>query len=212
MVRKLLVLLTSVLVIGLGAMAFWQASQSGPAASAASAVVAGPRLAKAVCEPFYKDGDTSTTSNRTVLKIGSPVPGVVLKTLEGQPTNLEVYNTKTYRLLEFFAPWCPHCQHSIPALKQVQQQFDKVVTIVAVNGGNLNPNLPASGQAFKAKYHITYPILEGVSMPMVQSYCVMGFPTFYLVDKAGYVRWAFNGTLEGKDLKALTTILSKAAK
>jgi len=207
MVRKLLVLLTSVLVIGLGAMTFWQASQSG---SSASAAVAGPRLAKPVCEPFYKDG--AETSNRTVLKVGSPIPGMVLKTTNGQPTNLEVYNTKTYRLIEFFAPWCPHCQHSIPTLKQVQQQFNPVVTILAINGGGLNPNVPSDSGAFKAKYHITYPILEGVTMPMVQSYCVMGFPTFYLVDKAGYVRWAFNGTLEGKDLKALTTILSKAAK
>lgn len=129
------------------------------------------------------------------LQAGSMAPDFSLRDLEGKTVTLQEFHGKKNVLLEVFASWCPHCQHSVPALKQLQQAYPDQLQILAINAGD-QPGTPSTGKAFQQQYQITYPILEKPSMELMNAYHVSGFPTIYLIDRSGKIVWNHVGTLD----------------
>jgi len=193
-VKKTLFAATTVLLVGIGVYA---ASTTLMAKSAQDPALAddGP-FVRPTCE-FLPD-----RPNRSILPIDVKAQRINLTAVDGQSVEWANLLQKGPVLVEFFASWCPHCQHSVPGVKALQHDFADHLSIVAVNAGD-RPEQPSTSLEFKEKYGITYPILEKVGDSLLDDYCLSGFPTFYLIDASGKVVWRYLGTLEGLELEAL---------
>lgn len=66
--------------------------------------------------------DTEDRCGRSGLKIGDPVPGVTLTTLDGKTFTLRELKGKTV-LLDFWATWCAPCIEEMPQLIAVYERF-----------------------------------------------------------------------------------------
>ncbi len=64
-------------------------------------------------------GGSATTS--ALLATGTPAPAInALPAADGKNYSLAQYKWQKVVVLEFFAPWCPHCQNETTTLRQFQ--------------------------------------------------------------------------------------------
>lgn len=148
----------------------------------------------------------STAEVQPLLPVGTKAPDFNLPDLDGHIVRLkDFYNQKSV-LIEVFATWCPHCQHSVPLLKKLQNAQPNTLQILAMNAGD-PLDKPSTGPAFRQYFKVTYPILERPSMALMNLYHVSGFPTFYLIGKDGKIAWTHVGTLDEKTLVQLESVL-----
>ncbi len=196
--RKVLITLTTLLVLGIGVYAVSNSLMAtsetkANTAGSASVLVNDPLPA---CEPFDE------RPNRTISAINSPALNFNGTDIDGNAFDLNAALAKGPVLLEFFASWCPHCQHSVPGVKQLIAEYPEQLSVVAINAGDRKGE-PSTSKAFQKEYKITYPLLENVDENLFHHYCLAGFPTFYLIDQSGAIVWRFIGTLDGLPLEAL---------
>ncbi len=135
------------------------------------------------------------------ISVGDPAPDFTLQTLAQKSYSLKESYQRQPVLVEFFATWCPHCQHSTSTMKDVQKQFPNL-QILAINAGD-PPNEPSTTPAYVKEFKIKYPILEKPSDALIAQYQVRGIPAFYLVDQQGKIRWIHMGTLGNEQLPEL---------
>jgi peroxiredoxin len=144
---------------------------------------------------------------RMILPVGAQVMDFELKDTSGGSTRLANVLAKGPVLLEFFASWCPHCQHSVDAMHTIHEMGD--VTVLAINSGE-RPEQPSTAATFKAEYDIPYTILDRPASTLLDRFCLEGFPLFYLLDKNGTVLWHHTGTLnDEKGMPELTKIIKQ---
>lgn len=46
----------------------------------------------------------------------------------------EAVNGPVPTLLEFYAPWCPHCQRMMPVVEELKKLYDGRVDIIQIDG------------------------------------------------------------------------------
>jgi thiol-disulfide isomerase/thioredoxin len=154
------------------------------------------------CEQF------EDLEGRTVLPVGSQAYPFTLTSMDGKRVTLKDYLGKGRVLVEIFATWCPHCQESVPAVKEIQKAFADELTVVAINAGD-PPTEPSTSRQFQEEYHVTYPILERPDKAFIDGFCLTSFPTFYLLDESGTVIWRMVGTMDGEHLQELKSRLAE---
>ncbi|MDH4378610.1 MAG: TlpA disulfide reductase family protein [Vampirovibrionales bacterium] len=143
---------------------------------------------------------------RVVLPEGSTVMDFTLPSYGGKPVTLSKELAKRPVLLELFASWCPHCQHSAPALEALYKEHKNDLTILSINAGD-TPDKPSTTKQFKKDYKIAYTILEKPTEALMNGYCLQGFPSFFLINQQGKVVWRFAGTLKAENLENLKKAL-----
>lgn len=144
-----------------------------------------------------------------LLPVESVAPNFSLTDINGKRIVLSEYQNRKMVLLEFFSTRCSHCIASIPTLKILQQEFPDQLQILAVNAGD-DPSKPSTGKAFQKKYGITYPILDQPASALLEQYRIAGFPTFYLIDKHGDIRWNQAGALDYEEYQAISLKLKRS--
>lgn len=175
--RSALIVLTVFLVIGLTGTAMFKAFTQANEPD------------EIACQPM------ADNPKRIFLPAGAKAANFKLTSAEGHVVELKKMLKDKPVLVEFFATWCPHCQHSAPVLNELHQQFGDDVQFLAVNSGD-RPNEPSTSEEYQREHHIEYPVLNRPSDETMDHYCIQGFPTFALVDKTGKVTWSQAGSLK----------------
>src|SRR6476646_166408 len=117
----------------------------------------------------------------------------------GQWINSEPLTLQSLRgrvvLLEFWTFACYNCRNTLPTVKKWDAQYrDKGLTIIGVhtpeldyerNVDNLRKEVAALG--------ITYPVVTDNDYATWQTYKVEAWPTLFVLDKEGRVRWTHVG-------------------
>lgn len=109
-------------------------------------------------------------------------PSLTLPRLKGemfQHSQLEGKNTVVY----FFAPWCHVCHASISNLEDFYQDKKGEVNVVAVA---LSYDSRNEISEFVADKQLTFPVLLGTN-ELMHEYRINGFPSYYVLDKAGVI-------------------------
>jgi len=119
----------------------------------------------------------------------------VLSDMQGKVHNLADYKGKVV-LLNFWASWCPPCVHEMPSMARLKAHFkDKPFEILAANLGEE----PTQVQKFLEKHPVNFPVLLDKGSLVAKRWKVFAYPSSYLIDKEGKVRFALFGGTEWDD-------------
>jgi cytochrome c biogenesis protein CcmG/thiol:disulfide interchange protein DsbE len=126
----------------------------------------------------------------SLIPTGRPAPALEGQTLEGQPWAANL--TGEITIVEFFATWCPRCRESLPGHRALAAARQVRLIIVDVDED------PALVQAFFAREPPPPDagVLIDQSGKARQTWGVTGFPSVYVIDKAGIIRDRFSGWSE----------------
>lgn len=160
-------------------------------------------------------GNTPTSGSSVtpgLLATGTPAPAIAtLPAANGGSYSLAQYKGQKVVVLEFFAPWCPHCQDETKMLKQLQQAYgSKGVQVLSVSAsaygrnyesGDMTPISMGDIQWFSSTFGLNYPALFDPSLKAANAYNVQGFPTIYIVNKQGVITYATGGEISYANLQ-----------
>ncbi len=128
-------------------------------------------------------------------------PGLRFSDINGTIQDLSERQGKVV-LVNFWASWCPPCVKEIPSLGRLQQNFDRrEFEVISVDVGEEKQTV----DAFLKKVPASFPVLLDSAGDSVKSWKVNAFPTTYIMDRYGVIRYGYYGGLEwdGEDVKTI---------
>jgi thiol-disulfide isomerase/thioredoxin len=141
-----------------------------------------------------------------MLAVGTPAPDLQW-TLSGEPGSLAGQRGHPV-LLAFVATWCPHCQAEVAVLNKIQDRFAgqglKLYAVTASPQGMDGRSRASVGdlELFVKQFNARYPHLFDGNLVGAQRFGVRGFPTLYVLDPGGTIRFAQSGEVPEEDLAA----------
>jgi peroxiredoxin len=132
--------------------------------------------------------------------VGQPAPDFTLPDTYSKTYSLSQFKGQVV-MLEFMAPWCPHCQADAPMMNDVYNKYkDKGVQVLGVsatnwdrnyetNGPNATPTPISMGDLvwFRDQFQVAYPLLFDPSLQAANNYGIQGYPTVVIVGKDGNI-------------------------
>lgn len=129
-------------------------------------------------------------------------PPLVLADLGGHSRSLDDYLGQVV-LVHFWASWCPPCVAEIPSIQRLAKRLaGQPFSVVAVN----HRESSATTWRFVKLFNMAFAVLLDKSGTAAADWGVRMFPTSFLVDRRGRVRYAVHGTLTWDDEPAVTAI------
>lgn len=133
----------------------------------------------------------ATMPSNAQLRVGQKMPEMTFKDLKGNEVKLGGKQDKVY-LIDFWATWCGPCLAAIPYMQELHDKYkDRGLVVVGVA---LDSGTPEEVRAFVEQRKMTYPIVVPSNQQDVMRRArVKAFPTMYIVDKKGIIRYAEEG-------------------
>ncbi len=136
---------------------------------------------------------TVAAGSEALVPPGTPAPDFSLPATDGNTYTLSQFKGKKVVMLEFMAPWCPHCQADAPEFDKVYNQFkDKDVQLLGVSATPYGKDREADITMedltwFRDKFGVHYPLLLDKPLKSSDAYGIHFYPTVYLINKDGTV-------------------------
>jgi len=106
-------------------------------------------------------------------------------------------------LLNFWASWCPPCVHEMPSMARLKTHFkQKDFEILAVNLGENKTDI----ETFLQAHPVNFPILMDTQGQAVQDWKIFAYPSSFIIDKTGRIRYTLFGGYEWDNAKAKALI------
>ena len=110
----------------------------------------------------------------------------------------------TVILVNFWASWCPPCVHEMPSMQRLQNSFSRDDFIIF--GVNMAEEKSVISQFLKNKVSVNFPILMDSDGTALKRWSVFAFPTSYVIDKKGQIRYSLFGSIEWDDQETISII------
>lgn len=122
----------------------------------------------------------------------APAPPLAMQALDGNTYALEDYRGEVV-LLSFWASWCPPCVEELPSLNRLKADFgDRGLRILSVDVGEPRSVV----ESFLEKIPVEFPVLHDLHGETVDDWKVYAYPTNYLIDRQGRLRFGHFGALD----------------
>lgn len=106
--------------------------------------------------------------------------------MHGNTITLSSFNDKQPVVLFFWTTWCPYCRKELKMLNDIYPQWVKEGwELFAINVGE-----PAYRvDNFVKRYALNFKVLLDEDAAVASTYDILGVPTYFLIDKKGYIRF-----------------------
>jgi peroxiredoxin len=135
------------------------------------------------------------------LRVASKIakaPDFKAKLLGGKTFQLSNYLGDVV-LLNVWATWCAPCREETPELESLYQKYkNKGVQFLGIS---VNKQGKSVVVPFVKKYHVTYPITIDDGHIMKKYGPVLGYPSTFIIDQKGNLRYFATGAVTGKEVK-----------
>jgi thiol-disulfide isomerase/thioredoxin len=140
-------------------------------------------------------------------------PAWELKDLAGKPVKLADFKGKIV-VMDFWGSWCPPCRAELPSFQAMYDKYkDKGVVFLGVNWERpAEPHVRMKKvTSFMAENKYTFPVIIDHDKVVAEAYELQGFPTVFLIDGTGTIRYRNLGYDEGVEqiLEAQLTSMMK---
>ncbi|WP_019556471.1 TlpA family protein disulfide reductase [Thiomicrorhabdus arctica] len=99
-------------------------------------------------------------------------------------------------LLNFWASWCGPCVKEIPSMNRLAKSFDAdKFEIVSVNF----KERPETISAFFKRVQVDFPVLMDLDGKIANQYEIFAFPSSFIIDAQGKLRYSVNAAIEWDD-------------
>jgi len=130
--------------------------------------------------------------------VGSLAPDFALQTLDGKTVRLSDFRGQPV-LLNFWATWCGPCRLEMPAIQE--RYNDGAFEVLAVNFDES----AALVRRFAEELNLSLPIVLDPGGQVQELYRVRGYPTSFLVDEDGVVRFLHIGEINSQTIDSYLT-------
>ena len=152
--------------------------------------------------------DVRTPTASGALEVGSPLPDVELRRLNGTDTTLRSYVGHPL-LVNFFATWCEPCKAELPEIER-RYAVDKGQGLVVLGVDQQEASFAVD--AFTKHFGVTYPVAIDTGKAAVLFH-LHTIPLSVFVDASGVIRAIRIGQMQGADIDAsLSTVLPAPAR
>lgn len=165
-----------------------------------------PGILKAVRKEIKPGGRSSPVSSTglRVMRDNIPAPGLDLQGLDGKPGDLQDYQGRVI-LVNFWASWCKPCVEEIPSLHRLRDRIeDPGFEVVTVNVGEERDRIAH----FLERVPVELPLLLDLDSKVAKDWKIYVYPSSYLVDHDGQIRYAYLGALEWDSPEIIAIIQS----
>ena len=122
-------------------------------------------------------------------------PPLKLLDLAGKPHSLEDFRGKVV-VINFFGTWCPPCLQEMPGLLLLAEAWkDSPFTVLAVDVGDR----PAKLRQVFGEQRKAFTILLDTGSTASRSWGVQSFPTSFVLDPEGRIRYSAHGMVAWDD-------------
>jgi len=129
-------------------------------------------------------------------------PTLSLPDLAGRQHRLQDYRGQVV-LVNFWATWCPPCLAEMPSMQRLSDTLaGRPFEILAVNTEETKSKV----WKFRKLLDISFPTLLDSSGDVTRAWQIEVFPTSYLIDSSGRIRYVSYGALEWDDAGVLGLI------
>ncbi len=155
----------------------------------------------------YGSVATSELFELTKLQVGMVAPDIEGTDLDDIPFRLSDYRGKVV-MLDFWGHWCPPCRAMYPHEQEVSRKLaDKPFVLLGVNSDGDKDTAIDAVQSESLSWRHFWNGPEGTRGPISKRWNVEGWPTVYLIDQDGIIR--FKEVL-GKDIdRGIETLMSE---
>ena len=133
-------------------------------------------------------------------EVGSVAPEIDGKDSDGKEFRLSEYRGKIV-VIDFWADWCPHCRNMYAHEREMVERLkEKPFVLLGVNGDE-----PARAKRTIKSGNVTWRSwLDGPKGPIGEKYKIESWPTVYVLDKEGRIRFK---DLRGEELESAVNSL-----
>jgi thiol-disulfide isomerase/thioredoxin len=182
--RQSIIFATLLIVVSIAVVAFGYATGSGPLgvlSSGISRLTAGKQMIPSRTLTEETKAPTAPELSNGIWINSEPL---TLKGLQGRVV-----------LIEFWTFACYNCRNTLPSLKKWDAQYrDKGLTIIGVHTPELDFERDIDQLRREvAALGIKYPVITDTDYSTWKAYGVEAWPTVFVLDKQGRVRWTHVG-------------------
>lgn len=120
------------------------------------------------------------------------LPDIELDDLQGNRHRLSAYRGKVV-LINFWATWCPPCVKEIPSLNELNRKMaNRDFQLLTINVGEQEAVI----KKFLEQRPVDFPVLLDSNGEAIKSWKVYAYPSNYLLDGNGRIRYGYYGALD----------------
>ena len=137
-------------------------------------------------------------------------PAFATRSLDGDEVSLADYAGQVV-LLNTWATWCEPCVRELPELARLHTALqDKGFTVIGLNA-DVRSKLGAV-RTMVVHHKLPFPIWLDFESQAQVTFKLRGYPTSFLIDRAGNIRWKREGEIQTNDAElgqVLETVLAE---
>ncbi len=129
-------------------------------------------------------------------------PPLILKDANGSQHAIRDYTGKV-RIINFWATWCPPCVEEIPSLNRLREQFaGQPFELISVNYAQQADEV----KNFLKQVEVNFPVLIDRNGSEAARWRVIAFPSTFVIDARGQIRYGVNAAIEWDSPEVLARI------